>query len=534
MSATITTAEPAPSAPVPSGGRRLLRRLARPGGAVLSGVLLYASFPPRTLWWLALPGFALLAWSLYGRRLRAGFGLGYLAGLGFLLPLLFWTGEEVGPVPWLGLVLFEALFLGLVGLGIAAVSRLPVWPVWAAALWILGEAARGRVPFGGFPWGKIAFGQADGFFLPLAAVGGTPVLGFAVVLCGFGLYEAVRQTVAYRETRKVPRAAVAVAAATVLAPVAAALAALPLVSDAAENGTATVAAIQGNVPRAGLDFNSQRRAVLDNHARRTEQLAADVKAGKEPQPDFVLWPENSSDLDPYRNADARAVIDQAVNAIGVPTVIGAVVAPDTGKLRNTLIRWEPGRGPTATYDKRHVQPFGEYIPMRSFVRLFSSDVDRVQRDFGPGHKVGLFDLAGTKVGLATCFEAAFDGAVRDPVKAGAELIAVPSNNATFDRSEMTYQQLAMSRVRAVEHSRSVVVPATSGVSAIIRPDGTVVRQTKMFTPDALVDKVPLRTSLTPATRLGALPEALLAVVAAAGIGWVVLRFARDRRRGAAR
>ncbi|RDG35101.1 apolipoprotein N-acyltransferase [Streptomyces corynorhini] len=530
MSATITTAEPAPSAPAPGGGQRLLRRLVRPAGAVLSGVLLYASFPPRTLWWLALPGFALFAWSVYGRRLRAGFGLGYLAGLGFLLPLLFWTGSEVGPVPWLGLVALEALFIGAAGLGVAAVSRLPGRPVWAAAMWILGEAARARMPFGGFPWGKIAFGQADGVFLPLAAVGGTPLLGFGVVLCGFGLYEAVHQALVYRATRRVPRAAVSVAAVAVLAPVAGALAALPLVSDAAEDGTATVAAIQGNVPRAGLDFNSQRRAVLDNHVRRTEQLAADVRAGKVARPDFVLWPENSSDLDPYRNADARAVIDRAVNAIGVPTVIGAVVAPDTGKLRNTLIRWEPGRGPTATYDKRHVQPFGEYIPMRSVVRLFNSDVDRVQRDFGPGHKVGVFDLGGTKVGLATCFEAAFDGAVRDPVAAGAELIAVPSNNATFDRSEMTYQQLAMSRVRAVEHSRSVVVPATSGVSAIIRPDGTVVRQTEMFTPDALVDKVPLRTSLTPATRLGALPEGLLAAVAVTGIGWVVVRTVSVRRR----
>ncbi|MFJ4923804.1 apolipoprotein N-acyltransferase [Streptomyces sp. NPDC088725] len=522
---------PQPS-PVPAPrGRRLLRGLVRPGTAVLSGVLLYLSFPPRTVWWLALPGFALLAWTLYGRRLRAGFGLGYLAGLGFLLPLLFWTGAEVGAFPWVALVAAETVFVGCAGLGIAAVSRLPGWPLWAAAVWIAGEAARARVPFGGFPWGKIAFGQADGLFLPLAAVGGTPVLGFGVVLCGFGLYEAFRQVLAYRRTRRVPRAAVTAAALSVLAPVAGAFAALPLVSDTAQHGTATVAAVQGNVPRAGLDFNSQRRAVLDNHVRRTEQLAADVKAGKVPQPDFVLWPENSSDLDPYRNGDARLVIDEAVRAIGVPTVVGAVVTPDTGKLRNTLIQWDPARGPVATYDKRHVQPFGEYIPMRSFVRIFNSDVDRVSRDFGPGTKVGLFDLAGTRVGLVTCFEAAFDGAVRDPVEAGAELIAVPSNNATFDRSEMTYQQLAMSRVRAVEHSRAVIVPATSGVSAVIRPDGTVVRQTKMFTADALVERVPLRTSITPATRLGTLPEALLVAVAAGGLGWVIVRSVRIRRAG---
>ncbi|MEU2117673.1 apolipoprotein N-acyltransferase [Streptomyces sp. NPDC016459] len=528
MSATITPVDPSGTDTAPTPASRL-RRFVRPGAALLSGFLLYLSFPPRPLWWLALPAFALLGWTLRGRRLRAGFGLGYLAGLGFLLPLLVWTGEEVGAGPWVALAAVEALFVAAAGLGVAAVSRLPGWPVFAAAVWIIAEGARARVPFGGFPWGKIAFGQADGVFLPLAAVGGTPALGFAVALCGFGLYETYRRIRGRRAAGAVPRGPLAVAVLSVVVPVGGALAALPLVDDTAEDGTATVAAVQGNVPRLGLDFNSQRRAVLDNHVARTRELAADVKAGRAPQPDFVLWPENSSDIDPYANADAADVIDGAVRAIGVPTVIGAVVAPETGKLRNTLIEWDPERGPVASYDKRHVQPFGEYIPMRSLVRVFNSNVDRVSRDFGAGTKVGVFDLAGTRVGLATCYEAAFDWAVRDTVTAGAQLISVPSNNATFGRSEMTYQQLAMSRVRAVEHSRSVVVPVTSGVSAVILPDGEIVAETRMFTPDVLVEKVPLRSSLTPATRMGTLPEALLVALGAAGLGWSVFRSARARR-----
>ncbi|NKY16700.1 apolipoprotein N-acyltransferase, partial [Streptomyces somaliensis] len=522
-------AVPGPAGPEGTRGRRALHRAAGPAAAALSGAALYLSFPPRPLWWLALPAFALLGGVLRGRRPRAGFGLGLLAGLGFLLPLLVWTGEEVGPVPWLALASLESLFVAAACLGIAAVSRLPAWPLFAAAVWVLGEAVRARVPFGGFPWGKVAFGQADGLFLPLAAVGGTPVLGFAVALCGFGMYEAVRLARARRTAGTTARGPLAAAALSVLAPVAGAAAALPLVSTGAEDGTATVAAIQGNVPRLGLDFNAQRRAVLDNHARRTEQLAADVAAGRAPKPDFVLWPENSSDLDPYRNPDARAVIDRAVRAVGVPTVVGAVLTPETGPLRNTLVQWDPRRGPVATYDKRHVQPFGEYIPMRSVVRVFDKDVDRVSRDFGPGDAVGVFDLAGTRVGLATCYEAAFDWAVRDTVAHGARLISVPSNNATFGRSEMTHQQLAMDRVRAVEHSRTVVVPVTSGVSAIILPDGRIVRQSRPFTPDALVAEVPLRSSLTPATRAGVLPEAALAAVALGGLGRVAAPTVRARR-----
>ncbi|WP_041820469.1 apolipoprotein N-acyltransferase [Streptomyces davaonensis] len=516
-----------PLAPAPR--RVWLERLLPALAAALFGVLLYVSFPPRTLWWLALPAFAGFGWLLRGRSWKAGLGLGYLFGLGFLLPLLVWTGVEVGPGPWIALVVIEAVFVALVGAGVALVSRLPGWPVWAAALWIAGEAARARAPFSGFPWGKIAFGQADGVFLPLAATGGTPVLGFAVVLCGFGLYEVVRLAVERQRTRSVQRSAAAVALLSVAVPVAGALAARPLVSDKAENGTVTVAVIQGNVPRAGLDFNSQRRAVLDYHARETERLAAEVKAGKVDRPDFVLWPENSSDIDPFANDDAREVIDTAAKAIGAPISVGGVVERG-GKLLNEQILWDPAKGPLQTYDKRQIQPFGEYLPLRSMIGAINSEwTSMVRQDFSRGSKPGVFDIDGTKVGLATCYEAAFDWAVRDTVTDGAQMISVPSNNATFDRSEMTYQQLAMSRVRAVEHSRTVTVPVTSGVSAIIMPDGTITQKTGMFVADSLVQKVPLRSSETPATKLGILPEMTLVLIAAGGLGWAIGAGARKRQ-----
>ncbi|MFF3643498.1 apolipoprotein N-acyltransferase [Streptomyces sp. NPDC002564] len=519
-----------PRPPQASRALRVLRRLVPAAVAALSGVLLYVSFPPRTLWWLALPAFALFAWCLRGRTWKAGLGLGYLFGLGFLLPLLVWTGVEVGPGPWLALAAVEAVFVALVGAGIAVVSRLPGAPLWAAALWIAGEAARARVPFSGFPWGKIAFGQADGAFLPLAALGGTPVLGFAVVLCGFGLHEVVRGLLAARGGGVVRRGAVAAAVLSVLVPVAGAFAAKPLVSDDAEDGTATVAAIQGNVPRAGLGFNAQRRAVLDHHVRETERLAAEVKAGKVARPDLVLWPENSSDIDPFANPDARLAIEGAVKAIGAPVSVGGVVEREKdGKLYNEQILWDPEKGPVDTYDKRQIQPFGEYIPLRSLISTFSSDVGLVRRDFSRGTAPGVFTMAGTKVGLATCYEAAFDWAVRDTVTHGAQIISVPSNNATFDRSEMTYQQLAMSRIRAVEHSRAVAVPVTSGVSAVIMPDGKVRAKTTWYTADSLVEEVPLRSSRTPATRLGVLPEGILVLIAAGGLGWAVTSAARARR-----
>ncbi|MFD6418558.1 apolipoprotein N-acyltransferase [Streptomyces sp. NPDC060194] len=553
MTATLSrTSEPDPAAPVARGRlTRLLPALA----AVCSGLLLYASFPPRPLWWLAPIAFAGLGLAVRGRRARAGFGLGFLAGLGYLVPLLSWTGVDVGPLPWLALATVEALFVGLTVTGVALVSRLPVWPLWAAGVWVAGEALRARFPFGGFPWGKAAFGQPEGIFLPLAALGGTPLLSFAVVLCGFGLADLARlpavrraRTAAAGDTAsaatdaaapapgdtpshlRTGRRRIALAAALTVAPIAAGAAALPLVDTSAEDGTATVAVVQGNVPRLGLDFNAQRRAVLDYHVKETKRLAARVAAGDVPQPDLVLWPENSSDIDPYANPDAAQVIDEAARAIKAPISVGAVVTLKDGTPRNRQILWDPRTGPGAVYDKRQLQPFGEYMPYRSFFRIFSSDVDRAG-SFVPGTKTAVFDMAGTGIGPVTCYEAAFDGVVRDQVRAGAQILSVPSNNATFGRSQMTYQQLAMDRVRAVEHGRAVMVPVTSGVSAVIRPDGSVARETKLFTPDSLVAEVPKRSSLTPATRLGSLPEWLLVAVGAAGLGWSLTRAFAARRRG---
>jgi apolipoprotein N-acyltransferase len=526
---TTVASEPSePVAPSPARWRRrawsafAARFVAVAGG----GVLLYLSFPPRTLWWLALPAFALLWAALRGRGVRAGFGWGYLFGFVFLLPLLVWIGSLVGPVPWVALCVFEALFFGLAGAGMALVSRLPAAPIWAAAVWIGGEALRARVPFGGLPWGRVGFGQPDGPLLPLASIGGEPLLSFATVLAGLALGEVVRRIVRDPGVlRRRPVALATPAAILVLTLVAGPLASLVPATPGAPDRTVTIAAVQGNVPRLGLDFNAQRRAVLDNHVRVTEQLAADVAAGKRPKPDLVIWPENSSDIDPLQNPDAAAQIDRAARAINVPILVGAVLRnPDGRTTTNSGLVWQPGVGVVERNDKRRLQPFGEYMPWRSFFAHFSSYVDRAGY-FVPGPGTGAVDMAGVRVGIAICWEIAFDDLVEQSVEAGATVLAVPSNNATFGFSEMTYQQLAMSRVRAVEHDRPVIVATTSGVSATVTPDGTVTASTREFTPDVLVDRTTLKDTTTLATRLSAVPEWVLVAlgVVAVGVGVVARR-----------
>jgi apolipoprotein N-acyltransferase len=495
-------AGPARAVPGPGWPAWVGRLLAAPAG----GVLLYLACAPRTLWWLAPLGFALLGAALRGRRWRVGLGLGVLFGLGFFVPLLPWIGIFVGAVPWLALATLEAAFLGVGCALLAVVSRLPLAPLWMAAVWVATEALTSRVPFGGFPWGKVAFSQADGPFARLAALGGTPLVSFAVVLTGLALTELVRALLARRSAYPV--------LACLVLPVLLASGAPGWLTGAAgpPARTVTVAAVQGNVPRLGLDFNAQRRVVLDYHVRRTLALADDVATGRAPKPDLVIWPENSSDIDPLRNADAYVEISGVVDRIGVPLLVGAVlVQPDELHTTNTTLVWLPGVGPVQRNDKRRVQPFGEYLPWRGFFRSLSPYAERAGY-FIPGHGPGVVALAGVPVGVAICWEIAFDDLIDDSVRHGAQLLAVPSNNATFGLSEMTYQQLAMSRLRAVEHDRAVVVAATTGVSAIIAPDGSVLDRSPVFTPAALVERVPLRTTTTLATRLGAVPEWLLTAV----------------------
>jgi apolipoprotein N-acyltransferase len=478
--------------------------------------MLYAGAPPRELWWLAPMALALLWVALCGQAsgrlgVGRGFGYGLAFGLGFFVPLLSWVGQLVGPLPWLALATVEALVLALAGAGIATVSRLPAAPLWATGVWVAAEALIARVPFDGFPWGRVAFGQPAGVFLPVAAIGGAPLLTAAVVLTGFGAGELARRII--RQPRLTMLAIPALLAA---APLIVSLGVAPLAQITAPDGEAVVAVIQGNVPRAGLDFNAQRRAVLDNHVARTEQLATDVTAGRYPQPALVIWPENSSDIDPLHNPDARAVIDRAARAIGVPILVGAVLRTDDGHATNTAIVWDPDTGPGQRHDKRRLQPFGEYIPYRDFFRLFSPYADRAG-NFVPGNGDGAVDLGPVMVGIATCSEVIFDDLVRQSVQSGAQLLTVPTNNATFGFTEMTYQQQAISRVRAVEHGRAVLVAATSGVSAVIAADGTVEQHTILFTPDALVARVALHSGTTLATRLGPVPEWSLAVLGILGI-----------------
>ncbi len=266
----------------------------------------------------------------------------------------------------------------------------------------------------------------------------------------------------------------------------------------------TAAVVQGNVPRLGLEFNAQRLAVLGNDVRETRRLADDVRAGRAPQPDFVVWPEDASEIDPLTNPEAAQQISVAVEAIGAPILVGTVLdAPsrsDAPAETNTVIVWNPKVGPGDHYDKRIVQPFGEYLPWRGFFRHLSGLADWAGY-IVPAKGTGVLQAAGIPLGIATCWEVIFDRALQHSVRNGAQLLAVPANNANFNQT-MSEQQLAFSKLRAVELDRYTVVASNVGISALVTPDGRELQRTRFFTPGYLDSQVRLKTTLTPAARWG--------------------------------
>ena len=455
-----------------------------------------------------------------GVRLLRSYLLGCLFALAFFVPLLTWS-QVAGVDGWLILSVTQVLILATVAPATTLVQRLPVWPLWIACVWVLAEAVRGRVPFGGFPWGRLAFSQGDSPFTPLAALGGAPLVTAAVALVGALLAAAaLRARPALRARNARGRRRTTAWAGLVAGAVLVTLAglAVPLPSDP-QQGNVVVAAVQGNVPRTGLDALGQRRTVLRNHVAETERLAAQVAAGQVPQPDLVLWPENSSDLDPFTDAEAAALLTEAARAVHQPILVGAVLrGPGKGHVRNTGLVWNPDGTAGPMYVKRHPVPFAEYLPFRpvlqSLVHRFADDMPN---DFVAGRAPGVLLLRQVPLADVICFEVAYDNLVRDAVDGGGRLIVVQTNNATFGRTGETWQQLAMSRLRAVEHGRSMVVVATSGISALIMPDGRVVDESRWYTPDVLVASLPLRSSRTVADRVGAVPELVLAAFAVAAL-----------------
>jgi apolipoprotein N-acyltransferase len=502
--------------------------------AVAGGLALFAAFPPLDVWPLAAAGPALLVIALTGRSLRGSFGCGLVFGLALFVPLLSWL-INVAWYAWGALALALAVIFAILVIGQRLLLVLPFWPAAVAAWWVAAEALRDRWPFA-FPWGRLAMSQSVAPDVRWVAVGGAPLLSFLVALTGAMAARAVLCYLGGSDPPQTPpapggtppRPPLAALAAVVTAGLVLAGGLLP-VDPTGGAPTVPVAAIQGNVPRArNLSQQLNDTEVTQNHVAATAKLAAAVKAGRLPEPDVVIWPEDSTGLDPR---DYPLLYDQilgAVNGVGRPILVGEVLQ---NPQRNVGQLWVPGAGPTTFYVKRELVPFGEYIPFRGLISKFSSLPSLQPVNFTPGRKAVVFDVGPIRLGDVICYEVGFDDLVRSEVNAGANLIALQSNDADFEIDGQlgeTEQQTAMARIRAIESDRAVVYASTTGESSIIAPDGSVIEQSGVWRQAILDARVPLVSYRTLADRIGAWPEYVLVLLTVLALGWAVLTLRRRR------
>ena len=428
--------------------------------SALSGLLLSGAYEPIGQWWLAPIALAVHMYALTVTEMKLLSSLIFAFTLNAIV--LHWSSTFVGSVPWLILAAGLSLFY----MPLALVSR------WGIAsypfLFIVLEEIRNRFPFGGFGWVRIAYTQADSPYSKIAAIGGAPALSAAVLLIALTIFFAFQ--LRFSILQLVPLL-------------------LFLVPINLDNvGSSKVLLIQGDVPQMGLDFNSRAKAVFNNHFDLTKKsLAQDSNV------DFVLWPENAVDVDPFQNLDVKTSLD----SIKKPLIIGAIVYKGD-KLLNTSILWGGELPPI--YIKQHLTPFGEYIPLRSIASKISPLTDRVQ-DFEPGQGSQFFVINEAVIAPVICYEL-IDDQILSEAAQGSNLLAVQTNSATFGMSAESAQQLSITRIRAIEHGRNIVSVSTTGYSAVIDYRGKVIQKSSMGTAETIRAEVDLLEGQTPRDKVG--------------------------------
>ncbi len=428
--------------------------------SALSGLLLSAAFEPIAMWWLAPIAIALEMYAL-SRNERTFLSVLAFA-LTFNLVLLHWTSIYVGSLPWIILATGLTLFY----LPLVAVKRLGM--SFFPFIFIVLEEIRNHFPFQGFGWARIAYSQADAPYAKIAAHGGAVALSAITVLIGLFIFHLSQKQLNF----------------LILLPIA--LVFIP--SNVAISQTTNALLIQGNVPKLGLDFNSRATEVFNKHVIETK-----VALQSEKEVDFILWPENAVDVDPFRNPE----VFETLNIFTTPLILGAIVNRDKEVL-NTSILWTKEK--QNVYVKQHLTPFGEYIPLRALASKISPLVDDV-RDFSAGDESIIFSIGAAKIAPIICFELLDDQILHVAAKS-SNLLAVQTNSATFGDSAESAQQLHITRIRAIEHSRNVLSVSTTGYSAVIDYNGQVLQKSDMGTAEHLYAQVGLISNTSPRDRIG--------------------------------
>jgi apolipoprotein N-acyltransferase len=485
--------------------------------AAAAGLLTAFAFPGPDLGFLALVSLVPLLWLWRDAGPGRGALLGFVAGLAFFGFHLSWTWY-FGTVAIVPLVALQAAFWSAAGAIVGLLGRRGVRsPFVTAAVWVVFEAIRTRWPLGGLAWGQIGVALHDfGFGRALASWGGVPLATFVVVAWNGLLADALR---AGRTAPRALRSAVIGLVAVVV------LVAVATVTrfEPRPSGRLRFALLQGNdknryLTQAEVDSQYLTRS----HLALAEQLRGHY--------DLIVFPESSLMSDPETDPILRrelATIGKRHGAYVLANVIDEVSEP--GKAFNANRLYDPTGQLVGTYAKRHLVPFGEYVPWRDSLG-FIGELQQIPHDFTPGHRIGIETVAGHRIGSVICFESAFGPLMRANVAAGAEVIVVTTNNRSYRRSANSAQHVALTQMSAAAIGRPVLHSSISGITAVIDADGEVHDTTELFRNSVVSGRVTTVTGETPYVRFGDWVEWGSLLVTVVALAWA---FGRRRRLPAA-
>lgn len=433
--------------------------------SLIAGLLVSAAFEPIGIWYFAVFGFILFLRTLTtsSRPIFSSFIFGFFLNA----VVLIWSGKYVGVLPWLLLATLQAFFYLPVGFVYRKTHNL----LYTCLVILVLEEVRARFPFGGFGWTRIAFSQVQSPALPIVAIGGVLALSaftifVAALLSKFSLKNSLATLFLF-------------------------LIAFLLPSNPQGSGSLNLLAIQGNTPEVGLGFNSRAKAVFNLHRDATREFAKGSY-------DAIIWPENAIDIDPRLYPEVAADITTLAQELSTPLIAG-VVLRENGSPQNASILYSKEGLQESTYIKRGLTPFGEYIPLRKLAQLVSPLAKNVN-DFIPGTARVTHTVKGILLGPIICYEIIRDDLVRD-MATNSQALIVQTNSATFTGTAESAQQLAITRIRAVEHSRYILSVSTVGISAFIDNNGRVLSATEENTQESMAGILELNNYRTLINRL---------------------------------
>ena len=508
-----------------------LLRMGRPWvRGVAAGLLLAGSLPPWGFWPVGFVGMALWVELLAEKRRWHRAGLSALVSVSWLAPATVWM-LDLTLVGWPVAVASFAAMHAAAGALVPPERRRTAFP----AAFVLAELLRWTWPFGGVPLATMAMAQVSSPLGSAARIGG-PLLLTALTAVGGVTLAAVMSG----SLRPAAVGAAVLVAAGLAGPVAPG--SQPVSSDGAgpDGARITVAAVQGGGPQNTRADVCEQRAVFERHLDTTrEQVAAPV--------DLVLWPEDvvhpspDTAITPSRcdqglltDSEARSELSDLARELDAVLIAGFFErSPDQQANVNYAIAYDPEGAPTDTYDKVQLVPFGEYVPLRSTVERFSDELPSRDVRAGPADEPAVLETPLGPMGVSISWEIFFDHRARSAVVDGdARVLLNPTNGSSYWLTVVQSQQIASSRLRAIETDRWVVQAAPTGFSAVVDPDGKVIERTGISESRVIQTTVELRQGDTLAVRLGAWPVALAALLTlslALGLGRVLNRSRPGRR-----